>query len=165
MKNSFWISLLVFILYMCSCKTQKSARLINEVSKENVQTELFRFEALTDTSNVLRIEIDKTKLKITEIITTTKYDKDTGAITEETKTERTIAQDSDKVVAEEEQKRIEASRQDSLNHIRETTKKVESETKEESIGSQESFGKWLGIGIACVIGFLTVYLVKKLRIN
>ena len=150
---------------MCSCKTQKSARLINEVSKGNVQTNLSKFEALTDTSTSLKIDIDKSKLTITETIITKKYDKDTGTITEETTTERTITQDSDKVVAEEENQAVTSSNQFEVDHLRDVTKKVDSEVKEESIGGQEAFGKWFGIAIGCAIGLLIVYLLDKFRVN
>lgn len=161
----FWYSLLVFCLLMCSCKTQKFGREVDFTTKENIHTELSRYESLTDTSNVLKIEIDKSKLKITETITTKKYDKDTGAITEETTTEREITQDSDKVVAEEVQNGVTEVSQDSLNHFADVSKMIDSEVKEESIGGQESFGKWFGIVLGCVIGILIIYLLNKLRVN
>ena len=160
----FWYSLLGFCLLMCSCKTQKSASDINVVSKENIQTKWVEFEALTDTSNALKIEIDKSKLTITERITITKYDKDTGAITEETTTERKIAQDSHKVVAEEENQSVKECHDLKAEQFRDLTQKVESEVKEESIGGQESFGKYFGIALAVVIGIIILYLLRKLRI-
>lgn len=161
--RSFWISLVVFILLMCSCKSKESARLINDVSKENTETNYTKYQALIDTTSTLKIDIDKSKMTITEHVTTTKYDKDTGSITEKTETKRTIAQDSDKVATETEEKGLSEVKDDSLNHFRDATKKVESETKEESIGGQEAFGKWFGIGICCVIALLIVYLLKKLK--
>ena len=165
MKSSFWISLIIFCLLMCSCKTQKSARLINEVSKENIQTEWNKFQELIDTSSALKIEIDKSKLKIIETITTKKYDKDTGAITEETKTERTIAQDSDKVSAEEENQSVTNRNGLEVDNFADVSKKIDSEIKEESIGGQESFGKWFGIVIGLVVGLLLLYLLKKMRVS
>lgn len=161
----FWYSLIGFCVLMCSCKTKKVGCEVDFTTTENVKTNYTKYQALADTSNVLKIEIDKSKLKIIETIKITEYDAESGKAIKETETKRETIQDSDKVVAEEEQKRIEASRQDSLNHIRETTKKVESETKEESIGGQEAFGKWLGIVIGCVIGLLIVYLLRKFRVN
>ena len=153
----FWYSLLGFILLMCSCGTKKSAHLITEVSKKNVRTELFRFEALRDTFNTLKIELDKSKLKITERITITKYDKDTGVITEKTTTEREITQDSETVVAESGEKQTELSLADSLNHFLEYTEKVESEIKEESEDASEVFwreiGRYIGIVIAFILAF------------
>jgi tetrahydromethanopterin S-methyltransferase subunit G len=161
----FWYSLIGFCLFLCSCKTQKSARLINEVSKENTQTEWNKFQALIDTSSALKIEIDKSKLKFIETITTKKYDKDTGAITEETKTEREITQDSDKVVAEEENQSVTNRNGFEVEHNADISKKIDSEVKEESIGGQEAFGKWFGIVIGVIVGLLLLYLMRKLRVN
>ena len=161
----FWYSLIGFCVLMCSCKTQKSARLVNEVSKENIQTEIRKFEILVDTTKAFKVDIDKSKLKITETITTKKYDKDTGAITEETKTERTIAQDSDKVSAEEANQAVTNSNQLEVDHFADVSKKIDSEVTEESIGGQESFGKWFGIVIGVVVGILLLYLLRKFRVS
>lgn len=161
----FWYSLIGFCVLICSCKTKNVGREVDFSTKENVKTNYAKYQALADTSNVLKIGIDKSKLTITEYITITKYDKDTGSVTEKTETERQITQDSDKVVAEEENKGQSEVKSDSLNHIADVSKKVESETKEESKGGQEAFGKWIGIVIGCVIGLLIIYLLRKLRIN
>lgn len=161
----FWYSLLGFILLMCSCGTKKSAHLINEASKENVRTELFRFQALKDTFSGLKIELDKSKLKIIETIKITEYDAESGKPIKETDAKREITQDSNQAIAESEQERIELSLVDSLNHFVDTSKMVDSEVTEESIGVQESFGKWFGIIFGCVVGLLVVYLLRKLRIN
>ena len=150
---------------MCSCKTQKSARLVNEVNKENIQTELSKFEILVDTTKTFNVDIDKSKLKITETITTKKYDKDTGAITEETKTERTIAQDSEKVSTEEENQAVTECNQLAADHFADVSKKIDSEVTEESIGGQEAFGKWFGIVIGVIVGLLLLYLLKKMRVG
>ena len=150
---------------MCSCKTQKVASDINVVSKENVQTEWNMFEILVDTTKTFKVDIDKSKLKITETITNKKYDKDTGAITEETKTERTIAQDSDKVSAEEENQSVTNRNGLEIEHNADVSKKIDSEVTEESIGGQEAFGKWFGIVVGVVFGLLLLYLMRKLRVN
>lgn len=161
----FWYSLLVFCLLMCSCNTQKVASDINVVSKENVQTDLSKFEILVDTTKTFKVDIDKSKLKITETITTKKYDKDTGAITEETTTEREITQDSDKVVAEKANQAVTDCNQLKLDHSADVSKKIDSEVTEESIGGQEAFGKWFGIVIGVVVGLLLLYLLKKMRVS
>ena len=161
----FWYSLIGFCVLMCSCKTQKIASDINVVSKENVQTELSKYEILADTTKTFRVDIDKSKLKITETITTKKYDKDTGAITEETTTEREITQDSDKVSAEEENQSVTNRNGLEVDHFADVSKKIDSEVKEESIGGQEAFGKWLGIVIGVVVGILLLYLLKKMRVS
>ena len=126
----FWYSLIGFCVLMCSCKTQKSARLVNEVSKENVQTELSKYEILVDTTKTFKVDIDKSKLKITETITTKKYDKDTGAITEETTTEREITQDTDKVSTEEANQAVTDCNQLEVDHFADVSKKIDSEVKE-----------------------------------
>ena len=155
-------------MLMCSCKTQKSARLINEVSKETRQTKLSRFEALIDTSSVLKILIDQSKLRITETIKITEYDKKSGKPIKETHAKREITQDSDKVSTEEESQSVTNRNGLELEHFREATKKVNSEVKEESRSDLgmfwEQFGKGLGIivGIALIVGLIWLYLKKKL---
>ena len=164
----FLCSMIGFCLLMCSCKTKKSARLINEVSKETRQTKLSRFEALIDTSSVLKVLIDQSKLRITETIKITEYDKESGKPIKETHAEREIAQDSDKTVAEEENQSVTNRNGLKLEHFREATKKVDSEVKEESRSDLwmfwEQFGKGLGIivGIALIVGLIWLYLKKKL---
>ena len=150
---------------MCSCKTQKAVKEINFLKNDRTQTELSRFESLTDTSNVLKIEIDKSKLTITETIITKKYDKDTGTITEETKTERKTTQDSDKVSTEKASQAVTNSNQLDVDHFADVSKKIDSEVKEESIGGQEAFGKWFGIVIGVVVGILLLYLLRKMRVS
>lgn len=161
----FWYSLIGFCVLMCSCKTQKVASDINVVSKENIQTKWVEFEALTDTSNVLKIEIDKSKLTITERIKVTEYDAESGKPIKETETEREITQDSDKVSTEEENQSVTNRNGLEVDHFADVSKKINSEVKEESIGGQESFGKWFGIVIGLVVGLLLLYLLKKMRVS
>ena len=165
MKSSFWISLLVFCLLMCSCRTKKFGSEVDFTTKENIHTELSRFESLTDTSNVLKIEIDKSKLTITERIKVTEYDAESGKPIKETETEREITQDSDKVSTEEENQSVTNRNGLEVDHFADVSKKIDSEIKEESIGGQESFGKWFGIVIGVVVGLLLLYLMRKLRVN
>ena len=150
---------------MCSCKTKNVGCEVDFTTKENVKTNYTKYQALVNTSNVLKIGIDKSKLTITEHITITKYDKDTGAVTEKTETERKVAQDSDKVVTEKEEKGQSEVKNDSLNHIVDLHEMVKSEIKEESKGGQEAFGKWFGIVIGIAISILFVYLLRKFRVN
>ena len=150
---------------MCSCRTQKSARLINEVSKENVQTELFKYEALIDTFSVLKILIDQSKLRITETIKITEYDKESGKPIKEAHAEREITQDSDKAIAEAEEKGVTEENDILLKHESDFSKTIDSEEKLESEGGQKSFGKWFGIVSACFIGLFLLYLWKKFRVS
>ena len=150
---------------MCSCKTQKSASDINVVSKENIQTELSKFEILVDTTKTFRIGIDKSKLKIIETIKITEYDKESGKPIKETEAKRETTQDSDKVSAEEENQSVTNRNGLEVDHFADVSKKIDSEVKEESIGGQESFGKWFGIVIGVIVGLLLLYLMRKLRVN
>ena len=161
----FWYSLIGFCLLMCSCKTQKVARLINEVSKESIQTELSKYEILVDTTKTFKVDIDKSKLKITETIKITEYDKESGKPIKETEAKRETTQDSDKVSAEEANQAVTNSNQLEVDHFADVSKKIDSEVKEESIGGQESFGKWFGIVIGVVVGILLLYLLRKFRVS
>lgn len=161
--KAFWWSLIGFCVLMCSCKTQKSACEIDFTTKENVQTELKEYQIVKKVSDVLKVDIDQSKLTIKETIITRVYDKDTGNLTEETTTERTIAQDSDKVVTEEGNENVTDSHGLEAKQLRESTQKVDADIKEESIGGQESFGKYFGITLGVVVGILLLYLLRKLR--
>lgn len=146
---------------MCSCRTKKFASEMNFVSKESIQTELSRFESLTDTSRLHKIEIDKSKLTIIETIKITEYDKESGKPIKETLAEREVTQDTDKVVTEEESEGVKSSNDFELNYSAESDENVDVETEEESIGAQESFGKYFGMGLVCLIGVLILYLLRK----
>lgn len=159
--KGFWYILLVFCLLMCSCKTQKSAHEIRFVSKVRSDLAYLNESVKISTQNNSYFASEVQNIVIEEDITVTEYDKE-GNKTKETNAKRKTTQDSDKVAYEEGQKREESHSQNSLNHFREVTKKIESEVKDESIGGQESFGKWFGIGIACVFGLLLYILLRKL---
>ena len=161
--KAFWWSLIGFCVLMCSCKTQKSACEIDFTTKENVQTELKEYQIVKKVSDVLKVDIDQSKLTIKETIITRVYDKDTGNLTEETTTERTIAQDSDKVVAEAKETEVTEENDVLVKHESDFSKTIESKEKIESIGGQESFGKYFGVSLGVVVGILLLYLLRKLR--
>ena len=149
-------------MLMCSCKTQKVVSDINVVGKENVQAKVVEYQRIDKVSDVLKVDIDQSKLTIKETIITRVYDKDTGNLTEETTTERTIAQDSDKVVTEEGKESVTDSNGLEVEQSCESTQKMDAEIEEESIGGQESFGKYFGIALGVGIGILLLYLLRKL---
>ena len=154
---------------LCSCKSKKVVTDTHEKTIVNSEFSAYHNVATIDTTRLLHIEDLKQVITIEETITKRKYDKDTGVITEETETKRKITQDSDKVVTEEERKGVKSHSEDSLNHIADISKKVNTSVEEESTGGQESFGKWLGIviGLGIVLGavVLILYLSKKLRVS
>lgn len=161
--KSFWISLLVFILFMCGCKTKKlesSAAVKTAVASdisayhESLKQDTTRLTNFAQTEN-------KWHLRLTQTIK--EYDKVTGVLTKETKTEGEVTQDTEQTTSQEEQRALNESFKDSLNHIREATKKVDSEVKQEFIGGQESFGKWLGIGISIIILVFLIIVWSKIK--
>lgn len=163
--KSFWISLLVFILFMCSCKTQKLDA--NIQTREEVRSEISveNEEVKVDSSKIIHSEQLTENTVIKETIIVTEYDKESGKPIKETKTKRKTTQNSDKVVAEEEDQSVTERNDLKAEHFRESTKKVDSEVKEESIGGQEAFGKYLGILIGIAVSLFLLYLLRKFRVN
>lgn len=163
--KAFWISLLLFILFMCSCKTQKLDA--NIQTREGIQSEVSVISESEkfDTTKTVHVEQIAENKVIKETIIEEVYDKDSGALTKKTKTEREIAQDTNKVVVEEEDQSVTERNDLEVEQFRESTEKMDSEVKEESIGGQETFGKYLGIVIGMAISLFLLYLLRKLRIN
>jgi hypothetical protein len=155
---------IIICLLLCGCKSTKIATDTHEKTVVNSDVSVYHNVATIDTTRLLYNEDVNQTITIEETTITRKYDKDTGVITEETETTRTIRQDTDKVVTEEERKGVESHSEDSLNHIADVSKKVDTSVEEESEGGQESFGKWLGIVIGVAIVIFIVYLLKKLRV-
>ena len=161
----FWLSLIIFCLLLCSCRTQKLDS--NVQVRSNVKSELsyYNESCKIDSSKTAYFANEVQRIVIEEVISVTEYDKESGKPIKETTSKRKTTQDSDKVVTEEVQNGVTEALQDSLNHFREATQKIDSDVKEESIGGQEQFGKYFGITLGCVIGILLIYLLVKLRVN
>jgi hypothetical protein len=107
---------------------------------------------------------DTQRIVIEEDIVVTEYDKETGKAVKETKTERKTTQDTDKVVSETEIEGVTNCNELGVDYSAEAHENVDVETEDESIGGQELFGKWFGIVIACFIGVILLYLLRKLRL-
>lgn len=150
---------------MCSCKTKKLDSHVKVKSEVRSDLAYLNESVKISTQNHAYFANEAQSIVIEEDIVVTEYDKETGKPTKETKTKRKTTQDSDKVVSEEENQAVTSSNQLEVEHNADVSKKIDSEVKEESIGAQESFGKWFGVGISCVIGLFLIYLLKKLRIN
>lgn len=161
----FWYSIIVFCLFLCSCKTQKIESNVKEKTDIKSDLSLQNESVKISTQNHAYFANDTQRVVIDEDIVVTEYDKETGKPTKETKTKRKTTQDSDKVVAKEANQAVTDCNQLEVEHLRESTKKKDSEVKEEMIGGQEAFGKWLGIVIGVVVGILLLYLMRKLRVN
>ena len=163
--RSFWISLLAFVLLMCGCKSKEVVTGYSDRLQMGSDISVLSEKAKVDTTKTIHSEQLKENKRIVETLIIKEYDAESGKPIKETKATRETTQDSDKVVAEEEYKGQSEVKNDSLNHIVDLHEMVESEIKEEFIGGQEAFGKWIGIVIGCIIGLLIVYLLKKFRVN
>ena len=167
MKSSFWLSLLVFCLLMCSCKTQKLDS--NVKVRNDIRSDLsyLNESVKISTQDHAYFANDTQRIVIEEDIIATEYDKETGKPTKETKTKRKTTQDSYKVSTEEENQAVTSSNQLEVEQFREFTKKVDSEVKEESRSDLgmfwEQFGKSMGfiMGIALIVGLIGLYLKRK----
>ena len=161
----FWLSLIIFCLFLCSCKTQKLDS--NVQVRGGIQSELSYLNntLIADTAKTKYTEQVSNIKILKETITHTIYDTDKNVVKEITTTERTFVEDSQTDVVKEEVKGVNIHSQDSLKHFREATQKIDADSKEGTIGGQESFGKYFGITLGCVIGLLLIYLLVKLRVN
>ena len=166
MRNiSFWLSLLLSCLLICSCKTQKLDSNIKERSELKSNLSCLNESVKISTQKYAYFANDTQSIVVQEDITVTEYDKESGKPIKETHATREIRQDSNKIIAEEEDQSVTECNDLKAEHFRESTKKVDSEVKEESVGGQEAFGKYLGIVIGIAISFLLLYLLRKFRVN
>ena len=150
---------------MCSCASRKASKSVGLKTECVSKTAYYNHSAKIDTSKTIHINQLSNRIVIEEDITITEYDKESGKPIKETHAKRKATQDTDQMAAEEESQGVTICNELKADHFRESTKMVESDIKEESVGSQESFGKWFGICLACVVGILIVYLLRKLRVN
>lgn len=146
---------------MCSCKTQKLDSDVKIRKKISSDLAYLNESVKISTQNHAYFDSEVQRIVIEEDITVTEYDKETGKPTKETKTKRKTTQDSDKIVAEEENKSVTDCNGFEVEHFRDSTEKMDSEVKEESIGGQESFGKWLAL--SCAIAGIILYLWKRFK--
>ena len=91
-----------------------------------------------------------------------KYDKETGNIAEETVETREFAQDTQTDIETASNGKVTETRTDSLEIVENVNiqaESVENYVKNDGINSfWGKFGKYLGIGVSCVIGLLLIYL-------
>ena len=156
-------------MLMCSCSAKKVAKTAQMTGVLGSQFADVHWEAKTDTffSHFVNKTTDYKFIK--ETIMYRKYDKDTGNITEETETKREFAQGVQTNNSEEKLGKVTEMRVDSLEkaeNVNIQAESVENYVKNEGINSfWEKFGKYLGIGVSCVIGLLLLFLLLKNRVN
>ena len=152
-----WFLFSLLMLVMCGCGSSKvsSNLATSERNLTNFESNLNSY--LLDTTRILRVIFDNSKFKFIETINIKEYDAESGKPVKETKAKREVLQDTDKVLAEEKERIIESSLEDSLNHFRESKKMVETEVKEETENDSVAFlreiGRYIGIIIAFVLAF------------
>lgn len=164
--KSFWISLFIFILLMCSCRSKEVATNYSNRLQMDSDVSYMNETLASDTTKTAHSEQIHDNKVIIEKTIIEEYDKDTGTLTKKTETARTIAQGVEKVVNTEEIKGMSEANKDSLNHIRGVTKKIESESETVTdCNGFDDFGKWFGISLGLIIGLFLVYLLRKFRVN
>lgn len=165
MKRIVWCY--IACLCFCGCKSTKTASdvQVREELRSDLQLGISSVTIDTTTANFFEYLLSNTRIE--EEQTITEYDTESGKPIKETNTKRTIAQDADKVSAKEEVQTVTNCNQLNIDHFGDKHEMVDAVIKEESVGGQESFGKWLGIviGIGCLVAFfvLILYLRKKLK--
>ena len=158
----------VIIIMLCSCKSKEVS--VATAYKEAVSSDISAFNEQTkqDTTKIIIIEYTQENKVIEETITTKIYDKDTGNLTQETSTKRTIRQDTKTDKVKSEDKGVTEASRDSSNHFRESKKMVDvkEEIKEESSWSSftKNLGKWLGIGMIAILFGLMIWKGVKKRL-
>ena len=155
---------MVFVLLMCSCRSKK---VVSDVKLDTQYTSetsyLNKSVGIDTTKTVYSTQLNEFKL-LHETITETEYDTDKNVAKKVTETKRTFVQDIQTDIVEEEQKRVEIHSQDTLNHFRGATKKVETETVTENHGLAsvwEKFGEVLGVGTLVIIAYLCWVIKSK----
>ena len=165
----FWISLIGFCVLMCSCSAKKVAKTAQMTGVLGSQFADVHWEAKTDTFFSHFVNKTNTYKFIKETITIKDYDKDTGVITKETKTEREFTQGIQTDSSEEKLGKVTETTENSLGKVENV--EIQTEMNEDSVIESdtssfwEKFGKYLGIGVSCVIGLLLLYLLLKNRVN
>lgn len=163
--RSFWLSLLLFVLLLCSCKTKEVAREIDSNERFTSEISALNEQAKQDTTKTKKVEQTEEFTRIIERETITEYDTEKQTPSKVTEKEKVIEQGVKTKTDETENRGITEAKKDSTNHIVDKHEMVETkeEVKEESVtsGMFDNLGKWLGIGIVALIGIALVW--KKIK--
>lgn len=166
MKNkSFWLSLLLFVLLLCSCKTKEVAREVDSNERFTSEISALSEQAKVDTTKTKKVEQTEEFTRIIERETITEYDTEKQTPSKVTEKEKVIEQGIKTKTDETENRGIADASKDSTYLFRDDTKMIETkeEVKEESAGNTFflALGKWLGIGIVVLIGIALIW--KKIK--
>lgn len=160
-KCSFFLSLLLFILLLCSCKTKESVSEISSNERFTSEISALNERTKADTTKTKIIEQTEEFTRIIERETTTEYDTEKQTPSKVTEKEKVIEQGKQTKTDKTENRGITEEKKDSTNHIADMHEMVETkeEVKEESVakGMFDNLGKWLGIGTVVLIGICLVW--------
>lgn len=163
--KSFWLSLLLFILLLCSCKTKEVAREVDSNERFTSEISALNEQAKVDTTKTKKVEQTEEFTRIIERETITEYDTEKQTPSKVTEKEKVIEQGIKTKTDETENRGIADASKDSTYLFRDDTKMIETkeEVKEESAGNTFflALGKWLGIGIVVLIGIALIW--KKIK--
>ena len=149
-------------MLMCSCSSKKVAKTAQMTEVSGSQLNSISWTEKTDTFFSHFADKTNTYEFIKETITIKDYDKDTGNLTKETKTEREFTQNTQTDIEEESLGKVTETTENSLGKVENV--ETEAEMNEDSVIESDTssfwdkFGKHLGIGVSCVIGLLLLYL-------
>ena len=153
--RSIWLSLLLFVLLLCSCKTKEVAREVDSNERFTSEISALNEQAKVDTTKTKKVEQTEEFTRIIERETITEYDTEKQTPSKVTEKEKVIEQGIKTKTDETENRGIADASKDSTYLFRDDTKMIETkeEVKEESAGNTFflALGKWLGIGIVVLI--------------
>ena len=163
--KSFWLSLLLFVPLLCSCKTKEVVREVDSNERFTSEITALSEQAKQDTTKTKKVEQTEEFTRIIERETITEYDTEKQTPSKVTEKEKVIEQGIKTKTDETENRGIADASKDSTYLFRDDTKMIETkeEVKEESAGNTFflALGKWLGIGIVVLIGIALIW--KKIK--
>ena len=122
--RSFWLSLLLFVLLLCSCKTKEVAREINSNERFTSDISALNEKTKVDTTKTKKVEKTKEYTRIIERETITEYDTEKQTPSKVTEKEKVIEQGIKTKTDETENRGIADASKDSTYLFRDDTKMV-----------------------------------------
>lgn len=163
--RSFYISLLLFVLLLCSCKTKEITRETNTHERYRSDISSLNEQAKVDTTKTKIIEQTEEFTRIIETETITEYDTEKQTPSKVTEKKKVTESGKQTKTDKSEERGLTEVKKDSTNHIVDKHEMVETkeEVKEGSVfsGMFDNIGKWLGIGI--VVAIVLAMIWRKLK--
>lgn len=162
--KSFWLSLLLFVLLMCSCKTKEVAREIDSSERYRSDISALNERTRQDTTKTKIIEQTEEFTRIIETETITEYDTEKQTPSKVTEKKKVTESGKQTKTDKTENRGLTDVKKDSTNHLLDGTKMIEAKEKVKEEPATSSFwkelGKWCGIGALLVA--LVLYIKRKL---